>query len=363
MITKLAEYLAHLPYTIGHQLGDQHVVVGAFDSDLRTIAHAAIDWNDGNGSDDQTAEKITAYLGRVLKPHPVARLIVTAYGPEGPARSQALADAVKDALGLRTEQIHVQEDFGRLRQSATGTWGPAVRLTGVVPRAALGGRPVPAASREELLESVAPLSVPLFGDIAADRAAALSSSSPLLRAEVAQHAIDTLATGPVDDLQQMSVLSHLITTDIRMRDCALAHAIGASDELMGPRTSALVRTFRAAPPDERPELASTAAAAAFLAVWPPPIVHGLLRYANESSGLTTLVTRAIEAGVDPRPMRPGIARASQDQLTRLEDDWTAQRPAPRLASGRTVSSPAPSVPSTGYPRREHHDPGAGTPEL
>ena len=363
MIAKVAEYLAHLPYAVGHQLGDEHVVVGAFDSDSRTIVHATIDWTDGAGGDIQTAEETTAYLDRVLTPHAVARLIVTAYGPDGPARSQALADAVEAMLGLRTEQIHVQEGVGRLRQSATGEWGPVVRLTGVVPAAALAGHPAPAASREELLGSVAPLPVPLFGDIDADRAAALSSSSPLLRAEVAQHAIDTLATGPVDNLQQMSVLSHLITTDIRMRDCALAHAVGASDELMGARTSALVRTFRAAPSDKQPELASTAAAAAFLAVWPPPIVHGLLRYADESSGLTALVARAIEAGVDPRPMRPGIARASQQQLIRLEDDWTAQWPAPRHAGGRTASSPTPSAPWTHRQGPEHHDPGASTPEL
>lgn len=343
--SKLAEYLAQLPYTIGHKLGDQHVVVGAYDSDMKTVVHAAIDWNDGLGRDHETAEQTTAHLARALREHPVARLVVTAYGPDGPARSRLVADALQGTFGLASLQIHVHDGHGRVRSNTTGEWGRAVAVAGFVPQAALNGLPAPAASRTELLESVTPLPTPLFGPLDPGLATKLLGSSPLLQTEIAQRALDTLAASRVDDLQQMAVLSYLIATTALVRDSMLVHAISGGDEQMDARTGALVRTFRAAPPEQRPQLASTAAAATFLAAWHPPLVHGLLRHADKDAELTTLVTQAIRLGIDPRPMRPAMTQATNERLAEAETAWSAQR-----------STAVPGNAKTSIPRRTQPSP-------
>ena len=362
--SKLADYLAQLPYTIGHQLSDQHVVVGAYDSDMHSVVHASIDWNDGPGDDHKTAEQNTAHLARALRAHHVARLIVTAYGPDGPARSLVMADALEDAFDLRSLQIHVHDGHGRVRSETTGEWGHAVTVTGFVPRAALNGRPAPAASRTELLESVAPLPTPLFGPLDPALATKLLGSSPLLQTEIAQRALDTLAASRVDDLQQMAVLSYLIATTPLARDSVLVHAISGGDELMDTRTGALVRTSRAAPPEQRPQLASTAAAATFLAAWHPPLVHGLLRHADKDAELTTLVSQAIRLGIDPRPMRPAMTQATNERLAEAETAWSAQRSTAGPGNAKaSIPRPTQPSPSTRHTDAAPFDPEAGPHQL
>lgn len=361
--SKLADYLAKLPYTVGHQLGDQHVVIGAYDSDMKTLVHAAIDWNDSLGSDHKTAEQITAHLARALREHPVARLVVTAYGPDGPSRSRVMADTLQGAFGQAVFQLHVHDGHGRVRSNTTGEWGRAIAVAGFVPQAALNGLPAPAASRTELLESVAPLPTPLFGTLDPDLATKLLGSSPLLQAEIAQRALDSLATNRIDDLQQVAVLSHLITTTALTRDTVLVHAI-RDGELMDARTGALVRTFRGAPPEQRPQLAATAAVATFLAAWHPPIVHGLLRHADKNAELTTLVSQAVRLGIDPRTMRPGLTQATNELLAEAETTWSAQRSTAGPGNGKTTM-PTRTQPSPSTRRIDAapFDPEAGQREL
>ncbi|WP_253869348.1 hypothetical protein [Promicromonospora umidemergens] len=330
---------------------------------MKTVVHAAIDWNDGLGGDNETAEQTTAHLDRALRQHHVARLVVIAYGPDGPARSRVMADALEGAFGVRSLQIHVHDGHGRIRSNTTGEWGRAVAVAGFVPRAALSGH-TPAASRTELLESVAPLPAPLFGPLDPGLATKLLGSSPLLQAEIAQRALDTLAAGRVDDLQQMTVLSHLITTTPLTRDSVLVHAIRDGDELMDARTDALVRTFRAAPLDQRPQLASTTAAATFLAAWHPPIVQGLLRHADKDAELTALVSQAIRLGIDPRPMRPTLTQATNELLAEAETAWAAQRSTGAPASGRASIPPRTQPwPSTRHVNAAPFDSGANTRDL
>ncbi|WP_419703109.1 hypothetical protein [Promicromonospora sp. NFX87] len=346
--SKLANYLAKLPYTIGHQLSDQDVVVGAYDSGGKTVAHAAIDWSDGHGDEHEFAEQTAGHLAGAFRKLPVARLVVIAYGPDGPARSRVMADAVEDAIGLSSSiQIHVHDGHGRVRNNTTGEWGRAVAVTGVVPQAALDGLPAPAASRTELLESVAPLPTPLFGPLDPGLATKIRGSSPLMQAETAQRALDALASSRVDDLQQMTVLSHLITTAALTRDTVLVHAI-RDNGLMDARTDALVRTFRAAPSEQRPQLASTAAAAIFLAARPAPIVHGLLRHADKDADLTTLVSQAVRLGIDPRPMGPVLAQDVNQRLAEAETAWSAQRSTAGPGNGKTSIAPRtpPSAPTS-----------------
>lgn len=38
-----------------------------------------------------------------------------------------IADVLEHAFGLRPEQLHLQDGRGRIRDTSTGYWGPAVR--------------------------------------------------------------------------------------------------------------------------------------------------------------------------------------------------------------------------------------------
>ncbi|MFC8797034.1 hypothetical protein ACFT2C_04830 [Promicromonospora sp. NPDC057138] len=358
---QLARYLAHLPYTTGYQLGDQHLVIGALDADLRIIAHSAIDWNDTPDDDHKTADKVTTLLATALKSHTVAQLIVTSYGPDGPARSQILAAALEGSFDLRPEQLHVEDGIGRIRDTTTGRWGPGVRVADAAPQAEVLGLPAPAASRDALVESVAPLSSPLFEPLDVDRAASMRDHPPRLRADIALRALDTLAAGQVDDPQQMRVLAHLITADLSTRDAVLGHVVSGGEDLMDARSSALVRTFRAAPFDQQPQLASTAAAATYLAAWHAPVVQGLLRHTDKTDGLGQFVGRTVRLGLDPRPARPGIVEAAQKTLDEAEELWgmrqTDQRPAAATTAPAPATATRPPLPPTrrtGTPPPDQH---------
>jgi hypothetical protein len=354
---QLARYLAKLPYTTGYELGNQHLIIGALDSDLRTIAHCAVDWNDGPDDDHETADQVTKQLAIALKSHTIAQLIVTSYGPDGPARSQILAASLEGTFELRPEQLHVQDGIGRIRHATTGRWGPGVRVADVTTPATALGLPAPAASRKALLESVAPLSTPLFEPLDADRAFHLRDRSPRLRADIALRALDTLAAGQIDDPEQMRILTHLITTDSSTRDVVLAHAVSGDEDLMDGRARALVRSFRAAPIEQQPQLASTAAAATYLAAWHAPIVQGLLQHADKADDLGQLVGRSVRLGLDPRPARPVILEAAQQSLDEAEESWSTRRTNQHPPAGPTAQATAmrPLLPTqrTGTPPPEH----------
>jgi hypothetical protein len=89
----------------------------------------------------------------------------------------------------------------------------------------------PAASREELRASVAPLPEPLFGPLDQAKATYLTSISPATRADLAVAALDHLAASRIDDPNRQQSLAHLITTDVIVRDTAAVLTRARQDRL------------------------------------------------------------------------------------------------------------------------------------
>ena len=84
----------------------------------------------------------------------------------------------------------------------------------------------------------------------------LAGSAPSFRADVALRALDQLAAPGPDDLTRMRTLAHLTAHGSPpVRDAILLAA--ANDP---PKADALVRTYQAAPAEQRPPLATAAAA-------------------------------------------------------------------------------------------------------
>lgn len=351
----LGEYLARLPHRVGHELGDDYVVVGALGTDDRTIATAAIEWAFPL-SDPDAAKHCAQHLARALRSEEVGRLMIVGYGPAGPGRSRLIARELHQATDATTMQIHIQDGTWRARTEPTGPWSTAVAL----PRVATEpGQPDLAASKEDMRASMAPMPSPSFGSPTPATLARLKRLSPALRADVACRALDNVASGAGNRPAQMQLLAHLVTTDVIIRDAVLGHALDGTDTQA--RVRALVQTFRNAPAEKRHPLATLAAAAAYLAAWNPPLVRALLTHAEAHAGLTNLVSQAVEAGVNPHKLRPGLVRAAHDGLTDAEQAWTAkqgQRPdVPTVAEKNPKPQTAPA------PLRAARPAQTSTPEL
>jgi hypothetical protein len=350
-------YIAGLPYLAGHELGDKHVVFGAFKDDGRVIVHGTLEWEARSGERER-ARQTAGYVAKALEAEDVKWLVVVGYGPEGPARSQLLATELERSVGATAVQIHVHDGTWRKRDGALSSrWGPANQVPNDAPDMVLHGRPRPAPSRAAAIESVGPLESALFEPMEVrhpDKAASLNATSPALRADVATGALEALAAGPTDDPVRMQVMAHLISSDLLIRDAVLAHALrgDAHDE----RVAALVRTFRAAPPEQRPALATTAATAAYLAAWSPPIVLGLLKHADTSSPLVPIVASALRAGINPRALRTGMVEKVDNGIREADEAWTADRSHQRRTRPGASSQGIPRRRPAGRPPRPAHRP-------
>ncbi|MCF4123675.1 hypothetical protein L1785_22190, partial [Antribacter sp. KLBMP9083] len=219
----LGEYLARLPYHSGHELGDDYVVVGALSTDNRTIATAAIEWV-FPFTDEGAARHCAQHLARALRGEDLGHLMVVGYGPAGPERSRLIATELRDALDATTVQVHIQDGTWRTRAGLAGPWGVATAL----PRPAGPGLPDPAATKDELRTSMAPLPSPVFGSPSPATLAGLEKLSPALRADVARRTLDNVAAGN-DPVAQMQLLAHLATSDLVTRDIILGHALDGTD--------------------------------------------------------------------------------------------------------------------------------------
>lgn len=314
----LGRFVAHLPYVVGHALADDDVVVSIRDTNGRSILNGRLTWEG-----DQTAQEIAAGITQVLdQTHHVGGAVVVGYGRDGKHWASLTADELAPALLVPLITVHVDDRTWRT-QTPDGDWGPWHPVPDITADAAARGLPAPAQSREALAASVGPLTTPLFDPLPEAEAARYAQASPREHASAATDALDHITTGKVDDPAQMQALAHLVNTSVTTRDAVLAHAIDADaddDHVRDARITALIRTFRAAPAQQRPALATTTATAAHLAAWQPPKVHGLLEHAADNH-LTTLVRKSLDKGTDPRPLRPRIAQAARDGLDAAQAAW------------------------------------------
>ncbi|WP_125778006.1 hypothetical protein [Antribacter gilvus] len=317
----IGAYVARLPFVVGHQLSDEHVVLGAFDETARSIVHGALQWDDPV-PDTVIAQGMADYMSRALREESVDRIVVVGYGPDGPGRATLLADYLTRTMDVATTVLHV--DGGTWRRHTPGGWTPPQQIPDGAVDMVARGRPAPAASRQDLMDSVTPLKNPLFEPLDPDKARELANLSPVQRLSVAVGAMEALAAGRTDDPGRMQTLAHAVTTDSMVREAVIAHTI--ADKVHDGHVDALVRTFRAAPRDLRPTLALTAAAAAFLAAWHPPLVWGLLNHADPETNLTYLLTRSLEEGAKPQRFRPVLVQAARDDIDHAQQAWEADHP-------------------------------------
>lgn len=357
----LSEYLASLPHEVGYQLDERHVAAAAVSADGRPGPLAAVQWDTSVASDRALAEEVAATLARVARNSGYERFLIVGYGPDGAERAGLLSDALLATADLPEPlRVHVDHDTWRVQLPGSEQWSPAQPLPDLSAAAVLEGTPLPASSREELAHRFDPLPEPLYGDVAARDAALFADSAPSFRADVAVRSLHHLAVpGQSDDRDRMATLAHLTAAGpAAVRDAVL---VAAADD--PARTDALVRTYRAAPEQHRPALATTAAAAVYLGGGQSPAIEAILRHADRegpNAALTRLVEAAKNQGINPHKIRRAIGSSIATQLDEADARWhqsrsSAVRSASFPTTARSVGAdaaaaayrPAPGGRSTG----------------
>lgn len=252
----------------------------------------------------------------------VARLLVIGYGPSGPYRAEALAATLHHRFDIEPARVQVADGFWRTPPVPGGAWMPARSLPPAPPQLNLANVTVSATVLDGLTEAVAPLGTPWFDPLDPVGAMKLLLSSPAQRAAVARQAQYHLSEGPLDDPTLMQILAHLISSDVVIRDVAVAYAV-SSDERQW-HVDALVRTFRAAPAELRPALAAPAAAGVYFAGWHRQLVHGLLDHAAPLDPLAVTLSRALADGINPNPLRQPLETAADKALHRAQATWSVR---------------------------------------
>lgn len=346
---QIGDYLAKVPFAVGHELDDDHVVVSAIRADQRPIAHLVLDWDDHVPA-QQVAEQVTRALTHA---DPPARLTVVGYGPDGARRARDLADHLRRTTPTSVMPVHVQ---GGIWRDLDGTWPGEHPLPDLTAELIMAGFPIPAVSRSDLEASLTPLPASTFtplDDATADHLAALT---PRQRAELAQETLERVAETRLDEPEQMRILAHLATTDLVTRDVILAHTLDRT--IRDDRVEAVVRTFRAAPPQQRPGLAVLASAATFFACWPPAKTRALLQHADPLARLSDLVDRALAANVDPRMAHDTVRDGAVEGLRQSEQGRHAARDRTQAPATRTDRAAG-----TERPRMEPPPPTRSRPDV
>ncbi|MFS0703265.1 DUF4192 family protein [Cellulomonas sp. 179-A 9B4 NHS] len=343
----LERYVALLPYTVGYELSDEHVVVVALDAQLVPGPVMPATWP--HGTDTRTAaEAIAAEVVPPARTYEASTLLVIGYGKDGPERAQAVADATLATADLGVPLlVHVDRDTVAVSRPGEA-WTPARPLPDVAAVAVLQGLQAPAASRAELAARMTPDTEPAFAPLTEQAARGARDLEPSLRADAARRALDLLAapgpSGP-QHTTAMSTIAAMVADSRPVRDAVLLHAAGDA-----ARVDALVRTYRAAPLELRSATAAAAGAALFFNGQHTALVNAVLQHVNPAAPehrLAELVRASARTGADPRHLRTILLPTAEDGLAKADVQWHSDRASSMRSASFPHTPSAARAPSTG----------------
>lgn len=317
----LPEYLATLPTQLGYRLDERHVAFLTFGTDGRPGMTAAIEWNPAQVPDRDFAEYLAAWLAQAASGREHQQMLIVGYGTQGAERAELLGDALTGTADLQPPVlVQIVDTDWRVQQPHSAALSQFRPLPDLSADLVLAGIPVPASTREDYTRRFEPLPEPLYGTVPARNAAVFENSPPSFLVEVATRSLDHLAApGQGDDPQRMATLAHLATSsDGAVRDGILVAAYATDGRL-----DAMVRTFRAAPAELRPDLAAMTAAALYLHGGHSPAARTILRHAEHTGlhQLGTLVENAMDQGINPMLIRREMEAALPVHLKEADRAW------------------------------------------
>lgn len=308
----LSELVAAIPHMIGYQPTDDNVALLVLDESNRILVNAVIAFPP-DAEPEIAAEQLAEAYARMEVSHAARGAIIVAYGPEGEERALKVDHAIHEGVYLapsitrvrvHDNQWQASSDDGRMAGPEPIPVAPDVlRTEGVAP----------AARREDIAALYAPLPTPTFEELPGRESAILDRSRPALKAEIATRVLDTLAESPTPKAR--ATLAHL-TNDTLIRDVVITTAMTNAR-----RRQALIDTFRCAPPDMRPRLATAAAAAMYFGCEQTPRTEAVLAHAEPDANLTALVEAGLAVALDPRAGCDELTTAIRTRLHAVDRAW------------------------------------------
>jgi len=329
----LDQVVAQIPYVVGYEMGPDHVVAQLVDPGGQLGTTLAFRWP-ADADQVTAAEHFASTVADIAQRDGAATMLVVAYGPHARARAEAVADATESLTALPSPVLaHVDLETNQFVSTRHGEpwWRAPRQLPDTRAEAVLAGLQAPAATREDLAARVAPLPAAAFTLPSAEAAAHAADLEPSKRAAAAVRVVDLLATNPHGSApldhgrsdSAMSTLAVMMTSHRAVRDAVLVHA--AEDST---RVDALVRTFRAAPPELRSGLAAAAGAALYLNGQQTALVDAVLKHVDPTSTdvrLADLVQTAAGVGLNPHHLVDTLRTAGTEGLQGADAAWHLAR--------------------------------------
>lgn len=228
------------------------------------------------------------------------------------ALEQAFPDTEVYAAAVIDDQYQVVND---------DLWTNPLPLPSIDADMVARGHQPPAASLNDYAERYAPTSKPTFDQLSALHTARLDRQPPTMRAEVGERALDVLAESKVDDPMRQALVAHLANDDVYVRDRLIVHALTSP-----AHTSAMVRTYRGAPEQQRAGVAVVAASAGYLSQRVPPVgVDTMLKHSDPTASLTQLVRDCRTFGVMPNAIADNLRQEVLDKGPEADAKWVARK--------------------------------------
>lgn len=353
VVSTPAELVATVPYVIGYQppsgavamvaLGEGRVVVTACETKFADAGE--------NGTSAEAFSHAARGAG-------ADQIVVVGYG-DVVSEGRALADRL-------TRALRVEPDTAGLDVVTAGVGGGRVALTwtdgtdfdepmpNLAEKFGAVGIPRPAPTRDHLAARYAPYPVATFAVPDTQELAAVAPRNRIARALA-------LLASPDDDLDASTRGADLaefvaLTGDTDVRDAVIAHLVHHAEPQRLMDT--VMAAYQGAPVDQRPTVATLAAACAVLTTQPTMLIEAVLAHADKSARLTQLVSDVASESAMIPSLRKHFAQApsltveaiteaaqarweaTQGVTTSAAPRWSTPR-APQRASGAGIWGAAP----------------------
>lgn len=334
----MGDLLATVPHQLGYRLeGSDQLAIQVSGPGGRFLV--PIDWP-ADQPNLQAARQTARTIEAVTRLHPSNAVLLLGYGPETAERVYTLREALSHQIeGDDISIAAVQVDQGQWRAFGVGVTGDWHPLPEVPVSILMAGYPAPAPSLQEYRQQYQPLPEPTYALLPDSSRELIDASSPGIRVELADRALQRLANREPNPLD-LPALAHVLN------DPAVNHAVVAHTYNDRPRLGSLVDAYRGAPHQHQPAVAAATATALWL--------HGRIQEARQvnthipdstyfATGRDQL-NALINAGVSPTQSAPLFADAAETHLKYAETAWAAnQASGPDTSPDPTPPPPQPDV--------------------
>ncbi len=341
-----------IPYLLGYQPSDEHVVIAAVASD-RVVVVASAEWVsaydqvDSNGSRPELKGRLVS-ITDVMEPAVPDSYLILGYGAQGRDRALLVGGHLEDLTGQSTTSMAAEPDgsvgvFNPERYRWDLYQGDVGRLEAEL---AYAGIPRPAPSRQAHVDKFAPYAEPAWDALPLAEQLRIEHALPSERAAVG---VELLGAWQGAGERDPGRLAHLMRSHREVRDEVLLAGIQTN------AASTLLELYRGAPSEYRDVTGAVAAVVMFAEFGGGLAVEEVLSHVSPTSdqaALSELMDGVLKGGIPPRDLRLILTSgdhtaALQAADSRFLTDRTQQslsQAKDSLATPSPMQAPQPELP-------------------